>query len=152
MVETTETALPSVQEIKDMTPEQRSVVMLQAMLQVVQMEGERSIRTEKRVDKLEEDAPIRAYQDHLLEKARRRRVVSLLGGKQSAAYQNQALARKMFRAIMVDYRNRFGVEAYQDTPRQEFRRALKFYDAWEPDFELHEAVTAENDKEVSAND
>lgn len=104
----------------------------------------RNAALERRVQKMEDEAPIRQYQDHLLEKARRKRVVYLLGGKASAAYKDRALASSVFRAIMIEYRRKFGVPAYQETPKSQYDRAMHFYAGWEPDFELHEQIEKTN--------
>lgn len=104
----------------------------------------------QKIDNIENNTPIRQYQDHLLEQARRQRVVKLLGGKQSKAYADTAVRAAAFRAIMIEYRRKFGVAAYQDTPKKEFDRAQHFYVNWEPDFELYERIQAAN--EVKVND
>lgn len=139
--------VPTEEELALMPEEKRTCKMMALNLQVMSALMQKSAQTERRLDKIENDTPIRAYQDHLLENARRKRVVKLMGGKTSAAYLNRQLARKVFRAIMVDYRTRFGVEAYQDTPQSQFKRALRFYDQWEPDFELYSTIKQLNGDE-----
>ncbi|WP_127849462.1 ORF6C domain-containing protein [Lacticaseibacillus hulanensis] len=99
----------------------------------------------QRMDDIENTAPIRQYQDHLLEQSRRKRVVKLLGGKESKAYADTAVRASAFRSIMIEYRRKFGVAAYQDTPKKEFDRAQHFYANWEPDFELYERIQSANE-------
>lgn len=97
-----------------------------------------------RVEKLENEAPIRHQQSHLLEKARKKRVITLLGGKESAAYQDAPLRAATFIAIMTEYKNKFGVAVYSETPRAQYDRATHFYAHWEPDYDLFQRIQDAN--------
>lgn len=99
----------------------------------------------RRIEKMENEAPIRHHQTMLLEKARKKRVIHLLGGKESAAYQNAPLRAATFRAIMTEYKNKFGVAVYGETPRAQYDRATRFYAHWEPDYDLFQRIQDAND-------
>lgn len=100
---------------------------------------------DRRFNELEHNQQLRPYQNSLLEKERRRRVVAICGGYNAAAYQNRAIATQVFKAIMKEYRRKFGVASYQETKLNQFDKAAQFYQHWQPDFELQEVIDAAND-------
>lgn len=144
---TEENAVQRVAANAELTPAQRSLQIQMLLNDQVASLSQGQKQLENRLTKVEKEEPIRRYQDLLLEKQRKKRVVGLLGGKESAAYADRELTSKAFRAIMNEYRNKFGVAAYQDTAKQDYNRALKFYANWEPDYELHKAIQEANRKD-----
>lgn len=146
--EVTSTPKVSAQMIAEndqLTPAQRSLKI--QLLLASQVDGlyQSVAQVNRRMDKAESEAPIVPKQKDELETQRLRRVVKLLGGKESAAYKDRAIASKTFRAIMVEYRKKFGVHRYDDTAKQDYNRAIEFYKNWLPDYELHQAIKKANE-------
>jgi TolA-binding protein len=101
---------------------------------------------DRRFKKLEHDQPLRTYQNRLLEKQRRKRVVNLCGGFKAPAYLQRDLSSRVFREIMVEYRQKFGVAAYQETRANQYDKAMQFYQHWQPDFELSQLIEQANEE------
>lgn len=131
-----------------LTPAQRALKIQLLLSQQVDGLFQDVTLVKRQVDKLEREAPIKPYQNNELEKQRRRRVVKLLGGKDAPAYRNRQLAQRTFRAIMSEYRSKFGVARYQETSKDDYKRALEFYASWQPDFPLHTAIKKANEVEA----
>nr|DAY71588.1 MAG TPA: hypothetical protein [Caudoviricetes sp.] len=108
-------------------------------------------RLNKRIGKLEEDLEdiknkqeIDSIQRYKLKKARNRKAVEVLGGKQSNAYQDKSLTRKVFRALERDLKDNFTISRYEDLRRDEFDSAIKFIENWYPPYPLKREISLKN--------
>ena len=133
---------------ENLTPAQRGLKIQLLLAQQVDGIYQDVELVKRKLDKVEREAPVKPYQNSELEKQRRRRVVKLLGGKEAPAYQDRQLAQRVFRAIMAEYRSKFGVARYQETSKDDYKRALAFYASWQPDYQLHTAIKEANEAEV----
>ena len=103
------------------------------MLQVVQNVNE---ETNKRIDHIENDLDdltdrfgLPASQAKSLEQARKRHIVTLLGGFESNAYQH--LSGKTFRQIGGDFKDYFEVPRYDALPLSKFDEGMSYIKAWQ---------------------
>lgn len=77
-------------------------------------------------------------------KARNKKVINLVGGKDSNAYQNKPLVRKIYRAMFDVFRDQFEIERYADVPMAQFDEAMSFVHNWYLPFELQTEVQKSN--------
>ncbi|MGN8884632.1 ORF6C domain-containing protein [Ligilactobacillus salivarius] len=108
-------------------------------------------RLNKRIGKIEEDLEdiknkqeIDSTQRYKLKKARNRKAVEVLGGKESDAYQDKSLTRKVFRALERDLKDNFTISRYEDLRRDELDSAIKFIENWYPPYPLKREISLKN--------
>lgn len=103
------------------------------MLQVIQSANEeqnkRIDHVEDTVDDLKDRFGLPAPQAKSLEQARKRHVVTLLGGFESNAYQH--LSGKTFRQIGGDFKDYFEVPRYDALPLSKFDEGMSYIKAWQ---------------------
>lgn len=83
-----------------------------------------------------------------LEKARKRRAMQLVGGKDTQAYKefySIILRNKMY----PEFRNKFNVNRYRSLKIKYFDQALKFLELWEPEKETQYAIKYANQMELN---
>lgn len=100
-------------EMPNMTKEMRAILMLDT----------RTDQMEKRMDKLEFDIPLYGSEADELSSHVKRKGVSVLGGKQSEAYQDTEIRSKVYRDIYDQIKREFGI--YDDTGKPKSYKALK---------------------------
>lgn len=108
-------------------------------------------RLNKRIGKIEEDLEdiknkqeIDSTQRYKLKKARNRKAVEVLNGKQSNAYQDKSLTRKVFRALERELKEEFTISRYEDLRRDEFDSAIEFINNWHPSYSLEREISLKN--------
>lgn len=108
-------------------------------------------RLNKRIGKIEEDLEdiknkqeIDSTQRYKLKKARNRKAVEVLNGKQSNAYQDKKLTRKVFRALERELKDEFTISRYEDLRRDEFDKAIEFINNWHPSYSLEREISLKN--------
>lgn len=108
-------------------------------------------RLNKRIGKIEEDLEdiknkqeINSDQRYKLWVTRNRKAVEVLGGKESDAYQDKSLTRKVFRALERDLKDNFTISRYEDLRRDEFDSAIKFIENWYPPYPLKREISLKN--------
>lgn len=103
------------------------------MLQVVQNVNEETNKrideVETTVDELKDRFGLPASQAKSLEQARKRHIVTLLGGFESNAYQH--LSGKTFRQIGGDFKDYFEVPRYDALPLSKFDEGMSYIKAWQ---------------------
>lgn len=103
------------------------------MLQVVQNVNEETNKrideVETTVDELKDRFGLPASQAKSLEQARKRHIVTLLGGFDSNAYQH--LSSKTFRQIGGDFKDYFEVPRYDALPLSKFDDGMSYIKAWQ---------------------
>ena len=75
---------------------------------------------------------------------RNRKAVEVLGGKESDAYQDKSLTRKVFRALERDLKDNFTISRYEDLRRDEFDSAIKFIENWYLPYPLKREISLKN--------
>jgi len=101
------------------------------LLRATNEHEQRIEKLETRVQKAFDDAPINFVQQKRLEDARKKRVVEVLGGYKSNAYNK--LARKAFAACSRDVKQLFSIPRYNELPKADYDEAIKFISNWTPD-------------------
>lgn len=97
---------------------------------------------EDKMEKSIEGAPIDFTQQKRLEDARKKRVMEVLGGRYSNAYDK--LAKQVFSACARDVKIMFGIPRYNELPKNRFDEAMKFVEVWYLDAVLASTIDAHN--------
>ena len=84
------------------------------------------------VDKIEMDLPILPIEADLITEAVKRKGVSILGGKLSAAYNNRGLRKKVFSNIYSNMKYNFGIRSYKALKRNQCDKAIEIITDYKP--------------------
>lgn len=127
----------------------------QSAMELIKLQNDAMIEVDERVSYLEnfkkdydENRQIDEEQVIKLEKARKRRAMQLVGGKDTQAYKefySIILRNKMY----PDFRNKFNVNRYRSLKIKYFDQALKFLESWEPKKETKYAIEYANQMELN---
>ena len=98
----------------------------------------------ERMDKIEMDLPVLPLEADQITEAVRRKGVSTMGGKQSAAYQDRSLRQKVYNNIYANLEYNFGVKSYKAIRRSQCDRAVQIINEWKPPVFLADEIDACN--------
>lgn len=98
----------------------------------------------ERMDKIELDLPILPLEADRITTAVRRKGVSVLGGKQSAAYKNRGLRQQLYNNLYANLKYNFGIRSYKALKRNQCDKAIEIVKRYEPPFFLAEQIEKEN--------
>lgn len=98
----------------------------------------------ERIDKIEMDLPVLPLEADQITEAVRRKGVSSMGGKQSAAYQNRGLRQKVYNNIYSNLKYNFAVRSYKAIKRSQCSRAIEIVNGWNPPVFLADEIEACN--------
>ncbi|MFC8686370.1 ORF6C domain-containing protein [Brevibacillus porteri] len=101
---------------------------------------------ETRVEKLEDNMTIDYGQQLSLQKVAKNQILTIVGGKETPAYQNKPLRDKLFSSIWNDYKDYFNVGSYKDTPLKECDKAKEYLKKWSPQGKLLREVEELNEQ------
>ena len=99
----------------------------------LQVIAQGSIDLDKRVASLESNMRVTGTQEHALQTAVNKRVMSILSGKESPAYAR--LSKSVFKQCWHDFKKRFELPRYGELPQLKFDDGLNYINAWLPDTE-----------------
>lgn len=85
---------------------------------------------EESVNYLINEVPIKNHQQVAIEKARKKKVMKLLGGKDSNAYRT--LSKKVFSEVGRDFKEQFNIPRYNELPQSQFEDGLNYLNHWSP--------------------
>ena len=126
------------------TPEERLALTMKVTLRL----DKRVKKVEADIDFLKNTSEIDSVQRHRLWKARNRKAVEVLGGKDSNAYKDKKnLSRKAFKALEHDLKETFNISRYEDLKKEDFEAAIKFVENWYPPYTLKQEIEAKNSQE-----
>ena len=126
------------------TPEERLALTMEVTLRL----DKRVKKVEKDIDFLKNTSEIDSVQRYQLRKARNRKAVEVLGGKNSNAYKDKKnLSRKAFKALEHDLKETFNISRYEDLKKEDFEAAIKFIENWYPPYTLKQEIEAKNSQE-----
>ena len=108
---------------------QNNAEMLQVVQNVNEETNKRIDEVETTVDELKDRFGLPASQAKSLELARKRHIVTLLGGFESNAYQH--LSGKTFRQIGSDFKDYLEVPRYDALPLSKFDEGMSYIKAWQ---------------------
>lgn len=98
----------------------------------------------ERMDKIEMDLPVLPLEADQITEAVRRKGVSAMGGKQSAAYQDRGLRQRVYNNIYSNLKYNFAVRSYKAIKRSQCSRAIEIVDGWNPPVFLADEIEARN--------
>lgn len=131
------------QEISEKKP-------LSAMEQL-KLQSKALIEVDEKVESLtndfntfKQDMPLLALECERITKAKNKRVIDLIGGKNSNAYRNNSLRSKVYRDIDGQLRREFGINTYKAIKRSQCEKAIEIMDNYQLPVYLQEQVDSEN--------
>ena len=131
------------EQVLPQTPEERLALTMKVTLRL----DKRVKKVEADIDFLKNTSEIDSVQRYQLRKARNRKAVGVLGGKDSNAYKDKNLSRKVFRALEHDFKETFNISRYEDLKKEDFEAAINFIENWYPPYTLKQEIEAKNSQE-----
>lgn len=122
------------------TPEEKLALTMEVTTRINKRLG----KVEEKIIEIENKQEINSDQRYKLWVTRNRKAVEVLGGKESDAYQDKSLTRKVFRALERDLKDNFTISRYEDLRRDEFDSAIKFIENWYPPYPLKREINLKN--------
>ncbi|MEX0123502.1 ORF6C domain-containing protein, partial [Clostridium butyricum] len=107
----------------------------------------RTLEITDRVEKLENNMTIDYSQQEELRTLAVKKVVAILGGKNTPAYKE--LNKKAFSSIWRDFKRVMDVNSYKNTSVKMFQAARKIIIEWQPDRELELMIKGANSNQIS---
>ena len=114
------------------TPEEKLALTMQVTLRLDKRVG----NLEKSIDEIQNKSEIDSDQRYKLWVARNKKAVKALGGKESNAYKDKALSRKVFRTLEHSLKKKFVISRYEDLKKENFDEAIDLIGRWYPPYEL----------------
>lgn len=125
------------------TPEEK----LELTMQVTTRINKRLGKVEEKIDEIQNKSEIDSDQRYKLWVARNKKAVKILGGKDSNAYKNKILSRRVFRVLEREFKEAFVISRYEDLRKENFDKAIDFIDNWYPPCVLSREIEAINSQE-----
>lgn len=125
------------------TPEEKLALTMQVTLRL----DKRVKKLENSVDEIRNKSEIDSDQRYKLWVARNKKAVKTLGGKDSDAYKNKILSRRVFKALEREFKEAFVISRYEDLKKESFNKAIDFIDNWYPPCMLNREIEAINSQE-----
>lgn len=122
------------------TPEEKLALTMEVTTRINKRLG----KVEEKIIEIENKQEINSDQRYKLWVTRNRKAVEVLGGKESDAYQDKSLTRKVFRALERDLKDNFTISRYEDLRRDEFDSAIKFIENWYLPYPLKREISLKN--------
>lgn len=99
---------------------------------------------EQKFDKFEKSLPLLPNEADEVSNAVKKRVVEILGGKESAAYKNRSICQKVFMDAYRELKRNFNVARYKDIKREQKAQAIEIVSRYNPPLFLNEQIEQEN--------
>ena len=122
------------------TPEEKLALTMEVTTRINKRLG----KVEEKIIEIENKQEINSDQRYKLWITRNRKAVEVLGGKDSSAYQDKKLTRKVFKALERDLKDNFTISRYEDLRRDEFDSAIGFIENWYPAYPLKREISLKN--------
>lgn len=123
---------------------QRPMTTKELLLQATTEHELRIEKVESDVHKLINETPIRNHQQAAIERTRKKKVIDLLGGKNSNAYR--AMSRKVFSEIGRDFKDHFHIPRYNELPQSRFEEGIEYLKSWRPSNNTQLLIDNENNQ------
>ena len=98
----------------------------------------------ERLENIEQRMGLPGNMAHEFTQRRNKKIIQVLGGKDSNAYQDKQLRSKTYRAMFTAFKNVFMQDRYNDVPLKQFDEVVKFVGNWFPPYELQSEIQATN--------
>lgn len=119
--------------------------------QQIQLLAQGNVELNKRMDDMQTeiqsiklDLPILPIEADKITVAVKKKGVSVMGGKESNAYNNRGLRQKVYNNLYSNLKYNFGVTSYKQIKRSECDKAISVIDNYQPPFFLQQEIEAEN--------
>lgn len=109
---------------------------LSTELKAVIVVDKRVTQVEERIEKLENNMTVTHEMLQTIKNRVNQKVVAVLGGHESNAYQDKHLRGKVYSRFNRDYCDYFRINARANTLASKFEGALSYIDMWAPDTNL----------------
>lgn len=96
------------------------------------------------VDYLKNEQPVNPSICLALEKMRKKKVVELLGGKDSQAYKDRKFAQSVFSQAAKDFKEYFRIPRYDLLKRKDEEQAFDYWQSWQPSANTKLEIKARN--------
>lgn len=117
----------------------------------IQLLAQGNVELNKRVDDMQADLealkldlPILPIEADKITVAVKKKGVSVMGGKQSNAYNNRGLRQKVYNNLYSNLKYNFGIKSYKSIKRSECDKAIGVINNYQPPFFLQQEIEAEN--------
>lgn len=98
----------------------------------------------ERLESIEQRMGLPGNMAHEFTQRRNKKIIQVLGGKDSNAYQDKQLRSRTYRAMFAAYKNVFMQDRYNDVPLKRFDEVVQFVGNWFPPYELQSEIQATN--------
>lgn len=112
----------TLKEPKQLSP----LEQLRLQYEVIEEQQEKLEEHDKEINNIKEkieSLEVSPFQKRQLMKARNKRVMELIGGKKSQAYQDASFRSKVYAELSRQYNNYFEISGYEYTPKNKFEEA-----------------------------
>ena len=107
--------------------------------------NERMDNLEERFTSFEKSLPLLPNEADEVSNAVKKRVLEVLGGKESQAYKNRGICQKAFKDAYSQLKRNFGdIKRYKDIKREQKEQAVIIAGRYEPPLYLKELITEAN--------
>lgn len=114
-------------------------------LEQIQLLAQGNTELSERVDRLENDMPLYGCEIDEVQKLVKRKVVSILGGKDSEAYADRSIRSQTFKDIYCQLKREFGcVATYKSIKRRYIDNVREFIDGYSAPTALSEQISGAN--------
>lgn len=114
-------------------------------LEQIQLLAQGNTELSERVDRLENDMPLYGCEIDEVQKLVKRKVVSILGGKDSEAYADRSVRSQTFKDIYCQLKREFGcVATYKSIKRRYIDNVREFIDGYSAPTALSEQISGAN--------
>lgn len=128
---------------QNMSPELRSVLVVDQRVTRVEKKAD---TLEERFNDFEQSLPLLPEDADDVSKEVKKRVVEILGGKDSNAYHNKSLSQKVFMDAYRNLKSNFDVSSYKAIKRNRMEMAIKIARNYNPPLYLAERIQSENNQ------
>lgn len=126
---------------QNMSPELRAVLVVDQRVTRVEKKAD---TLEERFNDFEQNLPLFPEDADDVSKEVKKRVVEVLGGKESNAYHNKSLSQKVFMDAYRNLKSNFDVSSYKAIKRNRKNMAVQIAREYKPPLYLAEQIEAEN--------
>ena len=118
-------------------------VMIHTLQELKKLKESQSVLSAD-VDYLKNEQPVNPSICLALEKMRKKKVVELLGGKDSQAYKDRKFAQSVFSQAAKDFKEYFRIPRYDLLKRKDEEQAFDYWDSWQPSANTKLEIKARN--------